>query len=67
MYTDHVLEEKERIQKELSQKADYNVNNLLENIHKNIIKFLREKQYVLKYSDRKGGYVIQSNEDLIET
>lgn len=57
MYTDHVLEEKERIQKELSRKSDYDVNKLLENIHKNIIIFLKERNSVLKYSDRKGGYV----------
>jgi len=57
MYTDHVLEEKERIQKELSRKADYDVNKLLENMRKNISSFLKEKNVVLKYSDRKGGYI----------
>lgn len=57
MYTDHVLEEKERIQKELSRKADYDVNKLLESMRKSIIRFLKEKNAVLKYSDRKGGYI----------
>jgi len=66
MYTDHVLEEKERIQKEFSIKANYDVNKLLDDIHKNIIKFLKEEKSVLKYSDRKGGYVLLRHDNLID-
>ena len=66
MYTDPVLAEKERVQKELCRKADYDINRLFENIHKNVIELAKEANTVLKYSKRKGGYVNIRNDTFLK-
>ena len=56
MYTDHILEEKWRVQKLLSQNADYDINKFMDNVHSSIIKLKDQFHLTLKYSDREGGY-----------
>ncbi len=65
MYTDPVLAEKERVQKELSRQANYNVRKLFENMHKKVVLMAKESDTVLKYSNRKGGYINITNEESI--
>ena len=60
MYTDHVLEEKWRIQKILSQNANYDINTFMDNIHSSIIKLKEQFNLDLKYSNRQGGYSTNS-------
>ena len=56
MYTDHILEEKWRIQKILAQNANYDIDTFINNIHSSIDKLKDEYDLELKYSKRKGGY-----------
>ncbi len=60
MHTDPVLAEKERVRKELCRKADYDINRLFENIHKNAVELAKKANTVLKYSKRKGGYEVSN-------
>jgi hypothetical protein len=57
MYTDHILEEKWRIQKLLAKNADYDVNKLMKNVHSSIIRLKAKLNVKLKYSNREGGYI----------
>ena len=57
MYTDHVLEEKWRVQKLLSESANYDIEKLMNNIHSSIMKLKEEYHLELKYSTRQGGFI----------
>ncbi len=57
MYTDSVLREKWRTQKELSRKANFDINQLMENAHRSVLELAKELKLTLRYSKRKGGYI----------
>jgi len=63
MYTDPILEEKKRVQKELCRKCDFDVRRLFENMHKKVFELSGETDAVVKYSNRKGGYMNIGNRD----
>jgi hypothetical protein len=63
MYTDHILEEKWRVQKLLSQNANYDINKLMDNVHSSIIKLKDKFDLKLKYSNREGGYINSSSNE----
>jgi len=55
MITNHLLEEKDRIQKKLAQEAQYDVFQYMENTHK-IVQEAQEKYGLkLKYVNLQGG------------
>ncbi len=57
MISDPILKEKWRVQKKLSKKVDYNINKLIDETHKSIVKIMKEYNVSFKYSKRKGGYI----------
>ena len=57
MYSDPILEEKWRVQKQMAKEANYDLKKLMENSKKTVEKLFKEKDWVLKYSKRKGGYI----------
>jgi hypothetical protein len=56
MYTDPILEEKWKVQKELAQEAHYDINTFMKNAHKNVVELAKAMSIELKYAKRKGGY-----------
>ena len=57
MYSDPILEEKWRVQKQMAKEANYDLKKLMENSKKTVEKLFKEKGWELKYSKRKGGYI----------
>jgi hypothetical protein len=57
MITDPILKEKWKVQKKISNKSNYDMNILVEEMHKNIGKIKKEFKINFKYSDKKGGYL----------
>jgi len=55
MITNHLLEEKDKIQKQLAQKAQYDVLKYMENTHKIVLEAQEKYGLTLKYGDIEGG------------
>lgn len=57
MYTNELLEEKYKAQKELSAQAKKEKKNYLEFVEEEVKEFFKKKGWKLKYSQRKGGFL----------
>ena len=56
MYTNELLEEKYKAQKELSNQAKIEKREYLELIEDEVRKLFSKNKWDLKYSNRKGGF-----------
>ena len=61
MYTNELLQEKYKVQKELSKKAQDSKENYFDVIEKDVKEFYRQKHWNLVFSKREGGYLDQKN------
>ena len=52
MITNHLLEDKYRVQRQLAEEAGYNVHKYHENLHKEALELQRRKGIKLKYIER---------------
>ena len=57
MYSDPILQEKWKAQRELSKKANFDISQLIENAHRSVHELAKELKLSLRYSKRKGGYI----------
>jgi ribosomal protein L17 len=57
MYTNEILEEKYKAQKELSFQAERENKDYLELIQDQVHKLFSEKGWQIKFSTRKGGFL----------
>jgi len=57
MITNHLLEEKERVQKQLAEEAQYDVFKYMENTHKNVLEAQAKYGLKLRYGQREGGTI----------
>ena len=61
MYTNELLQEKYKAQKELSKKAQDTKVNYFDIIEKYVKELYKQKNWNLVFSKRKGGYLDQKN------
>lgn len=53
MYTNPLLEEKYRVQKQMAEQAGHDIEKLLDMVEENVKEIEKQYNFKLKYSDRK--------------
>lgn len=61
MYTNELLEEKYKAQRELAQRAEKENKDYLSLAEEEVKQLFKEKGWKLNYSNRKGGFLSQPN------
>jgi hypothetical protein len=57
MITNHLLDEKERVQKELAEEVQYDMKKYTENIHRIVLEAQAKYGLKLRYGQREGGTI----------
>ena len=61
MITNHLLEDKYRVQRQLAEEAGYNARKYHENLHKEALELQQSKGIKLKYIEREPRGMLSDN------